>query len=84
MGALSGGQRQRVGIARALMGEPELLLADEPTASLDADRSQEIVALLRELATERDIACGFVTHDRSLIESSDEVFEMGVSAPAYA
>ena len=84
IGEMSGGQRQRVGIARALMGEPELLLADEPTASLDADRSQEIVALLRELATERDIACGFVTHDRSLIESSDEVFEMGVSAPAYA
>ncbi|MBC3179725.1 ABC transporter ATP-binding protein [Corynebacterium lujinxingii] len=84
IGEMSGGQRQRVGIARALMGEPELLLADEPTASLDADRSQEIVALLRDLATERDIACGFVTHDRSLIESSDEVFEMGVSAPAYA
>ena len=84
IGEMSGGQRQRVGIARALMGEPELLLADEPTASLDADRSQEIVALLRDLATERDIACGFVTHDRSLIEISDEVFEMGVSAPAYA
>ena len=84
IGEMSGGQRQRVGIARALMGEPELLLADEPTASLDADRSQEIVALLRDLATERDIACGFVTHDRSLIESSDEVFEMGVAAPAYA
>ena len=84
IGEMSGGQRQRVGIARALMGSPELLLADEPTASLDADRSQEIVALLRDLATERDIACGFVTHDRSLIESSDEVFEMGVSAPAYA
>ena len=84
IGEMSGGQRQRVGIARALMGEPELLLADEPTASLDADRSQEIVALLRDLATERDIACGFVTHDRSLIESSDEVFEMGVSAPTYA
>ena len=84
IGEMSGGQRQRVGIARALMGEPELLLADEPTASLDADRSQEIVALLRQLTTERGIACGFVTHDRSLIESSDEVFELGVNAPAYA
>ena len=84
IGEMSGGQRQRVGIARALMGEPSLLLADEPTAALDADRSQEIVALLRQLTTERGIACGFVTHDRSLIESSDEVFELGVNAPAYA
>ncbi|MCZ9292515.1 ABC transporter ATP-binding protein [Corynebacterium lehmanniae] len=83
IGEMSGGQRQRVGIARALMGEPSLLLADEPTAALDADRSQEIVALLRQLTTERNIACGFVTHDRSLIESSDEVFELGVNAPAY-
>lgn len=84
IGEMSGGQRQRVGIARALMGEPSLLLADEPTAALDADRSQEIVALLRQLTTERSIACGFVTHDRSLIENSDEVFELGVNAPAYA
>ena len=84
IGEMSGGQRQRVGIARALMGEPALLLADEPTAALDADRSQEIVQLLRQLTTERGIACGFVTHDRSLIESSDEVFELGVNAPAYA
>lgn len=80
MGALSGGQRQRVGIARALMGEPDLLLADEPTASLDADRSQEIVRLLRQLTEERGIACGFVTHDRSLITARDEVFELGVNA----
>ena len=80
MGELSGGQRQRVGIARALMGEPDLLLADEPTASLDADRSQEIVKLLRQLTEERGIACGFVTHDRSLITPRDEVFELGVNA----
>ena len=84
IGEMSGGQRQRVGIARALMGEPALLLADEPTAALDADRSQEIVQLLRQLTTERGIACGFVTHDRSLIESTDEVFELGVNALAYA
>ena len=80
MGELSGGQRQRVGIARALMGEPDLLLADDPTASLDADRSQEIVKLLRQLTEERNIACGFVTHDRSLITPRDEVFELGVNA----
>ena len=81
---MSGGQRQRVGIARALMGSPELVLADEPTAALDADRSAEITELLRSLVTERDIACGFVTHDRSLIEPGDAVFELGVREPAFA
>ncbi|OIR43120.1 ABC transporter ATP-binding protein [Corynebacterium sp. NML140438] len=73
MQQLSGGQRQRVGIARALMGEPRLILADEPTAALDSERSHEIVALLRTLVEEHDIACGFVTHNASLISERDEV-----------
>lgn len=73
MQQLSGGQRQRVGIARALMGEPKLILADEPTAALDSERSHEIVALLRTLVEEHEIACGFVTHNASLISESDEV-----------
>lgn len=73
MQQLSGGQRQRVGIARALMGEPKLILADEPTAALDSERSHEIVALLRTLVEEHDIACGFVTHNASLISERDEV-----------
>lgn len=72
MQQLSGGQRQRVGIARALMGEPKLILADEPTAALDSERSHEIVALLRTLVEEHNIACGFVTHNASLISDSDE------------
>lgn len=84
MQALSGGQRQRVGIARALMGSPELLLADEPTASLDHDRSEEIVQLLRHLVETRGIACGFVTHDQSMITSSDAVFRVGQQQPAHA
>ncbi|MCP1386607.1 ABC transporter ATP-binding protein [Corynebacterium sp. TA-R-1] len=84
MKALSGGQRQRVGIARALMGSPELVLADEPTAALDASRSREIVDLLRTLVEEHDVACGFVTHDRSLIAEHDRVFEMDEHAPAPA
>ena len=84
MQALSGGQRQRVGIARALMGSPELILADEPTAALDSDRSHEIVALLRRLVDEHGVACGFVTHDRSLISTTDEVFEMDEHTPAFA
>ncbi|OHF35779.1 ABC transporter ATP-binding protein [Corynebacterium sp. HMSC074A01] len=73
MQQLSGGQRQRVGIARSLMGEPSLILADEPTAALDSERSHEIVALLRTLVEDRGIACGFVTHETELISSSDEV-----------
>lgn len=84
MQALSGGQRQRVGIARALMGSPELILADEPTAALDSDRSHEIVALLRRLVDEHGVACGFVTHDRSLISTTDEVFEMDEHTPSFA
>ena len=76
MQQLSGGQRQRVGIARALMGDPALILADEPTAALDSERSHEIVALLRNMVTERGIAGAFVTHDRGLISDADEVVEV--------
>lgn len=76
MEQLSGGQRQRVGIARALMGEPELVLADEPTAALDSERSHEIVTLLRTLVEQNNIACAFVTHDRSLISERDRVVEV--------
>ncbi|MCT2154558.1 ABC transporter ATP-binding protein [Corynebacterium sanguinis] len=76
MEQLSGGQRQRVGIARALMGEPELVLADEPTAALDSERSHEVVTLLRTLVEQNNIACAFVTHDRSLISERDRVVEV--------
>lgn len=55
------------------MGDPALILADEPTAALDSERSHEIVALLRNLVTERGIAGAFVTHDRGLISDADEV-----------
>ena len=86
MHALSGGQRQHVGIARALMGEPELVLADEPTAALDSSRSRDIVELLRHLVEDRGIACGFVTHDQSLISDRDDVFVVSEhqKAPALA
>ncbi|WP_291479262.1 ABC transporter ATP-binding protein [Corynebacterium sp.] len=73
---LSGGQRQRVNIARALTGDPGLLLADEPTSALDHALSRRIVELLRELTSERGLATVLVTHDRSLLDVADRVVEM--------
>ncbi|MDN3568738.1 phosphonate ABC transporter ATP-binding protein [Paeniroseomonas aquatica] len=64
--ALSGGQRQRVGIVRALMQRPELLLVDEPTASLDPKTSRQIMRLILELCTERGLAAIINIHDVAL------------------
>ena len=63
---MSLGEQQRVALARALMNRPELLLADEPTGSLDAGRRDEVVALLREMATEAGATLLVVTHDRAV------------------
>lgn len=65
---LSGGQRQRVGIARALMQGPDILLVDEPTASLDPKTSRQIMRLLVELATERGLAAVINIHDVPLAQ----------------
>ncbi len=66
--ALSGGQRQRVGIARALAQEPEILLVDEPTASLDPKTSRQIMRLLREVCAERGLAAIVNIHDVALAQ----------------
>ncbi|MGO4997968.1 phosphonate ABC transporter ATP-binding protein [Oceanisphaera sp. W20_SRM_FM3] len=66
--ALSGGQRQRVGIARALIQQPNLLLVDEPTASLDPKTSRLIMRLIRELCNERQLAAIINIHDVALAQ----------------
>lgn len=68
--ALSGGQRQRVGISRALMQRPLLMLADEPTASLDPKTSREVMDLLRELISEKGLTTLVNLHDVPLAKSS--------------
>ncbi len=66
--ALSGGQRQRVGIARALLQSPEILLVDEPTASLDPKTSRQIMRLIKELCIERQLAAIINIHDVQLAQ----------------
>ena len=73
---LSGGERQRVSIARALAGDPHLILADEPTANLDSRRSSEIIALLGGLAREQERAVLLVTHDAQAAAAADRVLQL--------
>ncbi|CAM3752432.1 ABC transporter ATP-binding protein [Nocardiopsis rhodophaea] len=73
---LSGGERQRVNIARALTGDPHVLLVDEPTAALDHDRGAQIMDLLADITTEYEVATVVVTHDTEYLDRADTVSRM--------
>lgn len=73
---LSGGQRQRVAIARAFYNQPSVILADEPTASLDSKRAHEVVKLIADEVKSRNKAGIMVTHDERMLKYCDQVFYM--------
>ena len=73
---ISGGQKQRVAIARAFIGNPQLILADEPTASLNPEKAQEIAQLIQREVKEKQKSAIMVTHDRSVLEYVDIVYEL--------
>lgn len=73
---LSGGQKQRVAIARALVHEPQLVLADEPTAALDEQSGRTVVELLQQLAREKQTTIVIVTHDNRILDVADRILTL--------
>ncbi len=78
---LSHGERQRVAICRALITEPSLLLADEPTGNLDPENKRRVVDLLHTYSQENDVTLLMVTHDHSLLNHFDNVVDFSLSTP---
>jgi putative ABC transport system ATP-binding protein len=74
--ALSGGEQQRVGLARAIVTNPKLMLADEPTGNLDQDTGARVIELMFNLARKKGTAILLITHDRSLASKADRVLTM--------
>ncbi len=75
-GELSGGEQQRVAVARALMLEPQVILADEPTGNLDTQTSEEVFSLLKRLQQHKGITLVMVTHNESLARQADRIVKM--------
>ncbi len=73
---LSGGQKQRVAVARALVGNPEIVFADEPTAALDRDSGLNVVRLLKRLGQQRGTTTLMVTHDNRILDLADRILTM--------
>jgi putative ABC transport system ATP-binding protein len=73
---LSGGQKQRVAISRALVSQPKLVLADEPTASLDSKTGRDVVEIMRRLAQKEDCTMLLVTHDNRILDLADRILQM--------
>lgn len=73
---LSGGEKQRVAIMRAFMNHPKIILADEPTASLDAERARDVVAMIKEQISDKRMIGIMITHDESLFKYADRVIEL--------
>lgn len=74
--SLSGGQKQRVAVARGLIHEPKIILADEPTAALDAESGREVVTMFQELASELGVTIIIVTHDNRILDVADRMVKM--------
>jgi lipoprotein-releasing system ATP-binding protein len=73
---LSGGEMQRAAIARALVAQPSLLLADEPTGNLDQTTGQEIIRTLRSLNRSQNLTIVMVTHDRAIADQADRIVRL--------
>ncbi|PJO41039.1 ABC transporter ATP-binding protein [Lysinibacillus xylanilyticus] len=74
--SLSGGEKQRIAIARAIIHKPKVLFADEPTASLDSQRSKEVMLLIRDLTKTLNITTLMVTHDEEMLAYTDRIIKM--------
>ncbi|MEP3439543.1 MAG: ATP-binding cassette domain-containing protein [Hoeflea sp.] len=75
-GNLSGGQKQRVAVARALIGNPDIVFADEPTAALDKESGLNVVAILKRLGQQRGTTTVMVTHDNRILELADRIITL--------
>ncbi len=80
---LSGGQNQRVAIARALVNNPQIILADEPTAALDMQRSVDVVKMLKKIARDQEVAIVMVTHDDRMLPYCDRIMKIDNKAIVF-